>query len=233
MGEVVALHRGATTSDPDRGVAPAAVDGRRARRERGRLAVIDATFDLLREGHLPPPVDLVAARAGVSVASVFRYFGGQDDLQRQTVERFLERFSPLFEVPGLGEGPAPERIARFVDARLALFEAIGPIMRMGRLRAVEHPPLAEAVVDVRRRLAAQAAEHFAPELAGLGRAGADDVVALVDALASLEGWETMHRIHGRSHRQVRRAWITGLHAVLGVARPDATDRPSRGAARAR
>jgi AcrR family transcriptional regulator len=195
---------------------PARVDGRRARRERGREAVIDATFDLMREGHLLPSVDEVAARAGVSPASVFRYFGGQDDLQRQTIERFLERFAPLFEVPGLGEGGPGERIVRFVDARLALVEAIGPIMRVGRLRALEHPRIAEAVTQTRRRLADQVAVHFAPELAPRSPARADDVVACIDALASVEGWETQHRIHDRSRHQVRRAWIAGIHDLLGV-----------------
>ncbi len=50
------------------------VDGRRARRERGRIAVSDAVIDLAFEGNANPTAEQVAKRAGVSVASLFRYF---------------------------------------------------------------------------------------------------------------------------------------------------------------
>src|SRR5690606_23355552 len=46
---------------------PETYDGRRARRERGRQAVIDATLDLFLEGGERPTSEEVAARAGVSV----------------------------------------------------------------------------------------------------------------------------------------------------------------------
>ena len=59
------------------------IDGRRARRERGRSAVIDAAFALAEEGKIPLTTELVAERSGVSAASIFRYFDGLDDLQYQ------------------------------------------------------------------------------------------------------------------------------------------------------
>jgi AcrR family transcriptional regulator len=100
-------------------VDAAAVDGRRARRERGRVAVVDAMVDLIQEGVVPPGADAVAERAGVSVASVFRYFDGLADLQEAAMVRYFERYRERFEVPGLGEGDLDERIERLVRARLA------------------------------------------------------------------------------------------------------------------
>ena len=187
-------------------------DGRRARRERGRLAVIDAMFELLQEGKVPPGTDAIAERAGVSVASIFRYFEGIEDLQLQTLERFRERFGPLISAPI--EGELPDRITGFVDARLDLYEQAGAIMAVGRLRALEHPPLVEAAARTRGSLADQVRATFVVETAGHAPARAADLVAVVDALTSLESWDVMHKTHARSRAQIARAWCRGIAALV-------------------
>lgn len=194
----------------------AKIDGRRARRARGRDAVIDAVFTLLQQGQLRPDVDAVAERAGVSVSSVFRYFDNLDDLYRATIERYFDQFAPLFAVPATGQGPLDDRIARFVDARLALYQAIGPIARAARARAGDHPHLAHTLQDTRVMLAGQVREHFAPELSSRTSARADDLVALIDSLTSFEAWDLLTGSHRRTRPQVRRAWRAGLEALTGV-----------------
>lgn len=194
------------------------VDGRRARRERGRIAVVDAAFDLLQAGRIPPPVDEVAARSGVSVATVFRYFDGLADLQLQALARFRDRFDPLLTVPRLGVGDRQGRIDRFVVARLALYERAGTIMTLGRLRSLETPSLAAAGTEVRSLLRAQVVEHFAAELGPLPPARRDDLAAVVSTLTSVEAWWSLRHEHDRTDRQIRRAWRDALDAVL----PDTT-----------
>lgn len=195
----------------------ATVDGRRARRERNRTAVIDAMFELIGEGHLPPPVDALSERAGVSVSSVFRYFDSLDDLLQQTVTRYFERFAPLFEVPTASDGDLDARVAALVEARLDLYEAIGPIARMARIRAADRPQLATVLAETRRAMEAQVRAHFAADLAGRATADADDLVALVDSLTAFEAWDLLTGTHGRDRLLVRRAWLAGLHALLGGA----------------
>jgi AcrR family transcriptional regulator len=197
---------------------PTPIDGRRARRERGRLAVIDAMFSLLQDGKFPVTAELVADRAGVSVASVFRYFDGLDDLQLQTFERFRERFEPLLAV-------APDartldgRVAAFVASRVNLYEQAGTIMAVGRLRALEHEPLVAASAEMRALLAAQVRSVFGPDV-GTAGAGAD-AVAVIDALTSLESWDVMRKTHSRSQRQIEQAWRRGIGAVITEwAQPD-------------
>ena len=189
-------------------------DGRRARRERNRVAVVDAMFALLQDGHLPPSAELIAERAGVSVSSVFRYFDDLDDLQRETIDRYFERFAPLFVVPDIGVGSLDDRVGRYVDARLALYEATEPIARMARFRAVEEGLIARSLADTRARLAAQVRTHFAPELASMTPAAADDATALVDSLTAFEAWDLLRVGHGRSRVQIRRAWVRGIRALL-------------------
>ena len=189
-------------------------DGRRARRERNRVAVIDALFELLTEGSFPPAVDDIAARANVSVSSVFRYFENLDDLHGQTIERYFERFAALLEVPAVPDGDLDDRIAALVDARLDLYETIAPIARMARLRAADQPRIAASLAETRHRFTDQVRGHFEPDLRGRDRAEADDRVALVDACTAFEAWDLLQGTHGRSRRLIRRAWVLGLRAVL-------------------
>lgn len=170
--------------------------------------------DLVREGNLPPTADAVAERAGVSIASLFRYFDDLDELQLHTVARFLERFAPAFEVPAIGEGPARDRIDRFVRARIALHESIAPMARLARARAVDRPNLARSLHDMRERQATQVRAHFAAELATVTPARQDDLVGVVTALTGFESWDLQHHDLGRSRTQLVRAWSDALAALL-------------------
>ncbi|MEO2165398.1 MAG: TetR/AcrR family transcriptional regulator, partial [Acidimicrobiales bacterium] len=76
--------------------APQPIDGRRARSQRGRLATLEAMIDLINEGHAPPTAQQVAQRAGISVATLFRYFETLEDLRQYATQQCLERFAHLF-----------------------------------------------------------------------------------------------------------------------------------------
>jgi AcrR family transcriptional regulator len=199
---------------PELAEAGASLDGRRARRERNRAAVADAMLELLLAGEAPPLVEHVADRAGVSPASVFRYFEGIDDLVREAVERYFDRYASLFDVPQLGDGTQHERIERFVTARLRLHHTTAPIARAARRRADIHPAIAERLDDIRRQFAQQVRTQFAPELRAMPRGRADDVASMIDALTAFESWDLQTTSHARSDRLVRRAWLHAIAALL-------------------
>ncbi len=180
------------------------IDGRRARRERSRNAVIDAAFALAEEGKLPLTTELVAERSGVSAASIFRYFDGLDDLQYQAYGRFRDRYAPLVQT--IAGGARTERIEAFVGSRLDLFEQAGAIMALGRLRALEHQPLLEASTEVKAALAEQVRGTFAAETAGASPARSAELVAIIDAITSPEAWDVLRRSHSRSRTQIARTW---------------------------
>jgi TetR/AcrR family transcriptional regulator of autoinduction and epiphytic fitness len=190
------------------------IDGRRARRERSRVAVVDAVFALVRDGKIPPTAEDVAARAGVSVSSVFRNFDGLDDMQRQAFDVFSERFAHLFEVAALRDVARADRIGGHVRARLELFETAGPMMYIARHRALDHQPMADAVGRNRLVLADQTRANFAPEVGQLTPSEAANLVAVIDSLTSPEAYEVMGAANSRSHRQIGRAWTTALTSLL-------------------
>jgi AcrR family transcriptional regulator len=190
------------------------LDGRRARRERGRLAVIDAIVDLVFEGELPPSAERIAERAGVSVASIFRYFETLDEMRRVTAQRYFDRYAELFAIPDIGEGTLAERIDRFVAARVRLHETTEPMARFARLRSAEHDTLADTLRLVRATRADQVRLQFDPELSSMPRAARDDVVATVSTLTSFEAWEHFRHDHARSGPRIHRAWSQALHRML-------------------
>lgn len=190
-------------------------DGRRARRDRNRQAVVDAAFALIVEGKIPPSADAVAERAGVSVSSIFRNFDGVGDLQQQALELFAERYSHfLLAVPAPGTD-LDGRIACFVGNRLALYQQAHPLLALARARAFDHDTLVEAVARNRATLADQTRACFSPELAPLTPSDAAALVAIVDSLTSPEGFELMTRTHARTREQIAAAWTSALHTLTG------------------
>jgi AcrR family transcriptional regulator len=197
--------------------------------------VIDAVVDLLHEGFAPPATADVTERAGVSEATLFRYFESIDDLQLQATERFLATHAHLFEIPREGVGDRSARIDRFVKARSTLWATIAPVARLGRARAFDHPGMDAFLRSARRSQYEQIARHFAPELAERSAAGRDDLVAAIATLTSFEAFDVQWRDLERTPTQVRRAWRTALRALLGDtadttpagSRSDEADPPTR------
>lgn len=190
------------------------IDGRRARRERSRAAVIDAVFVLVRHGKVPPTAEDVDEQAGVSVSSIFRNFDGLDDMQREAFDVFRERYVHLFDAMVDTDAPRSERVAKHVRARLDLLTVAGPMMQIARQRALDYQPIAEGVGRGRSQLSDQARAHFASEAAQLSPAGAANLLAVIDAMTSPEAYEVLQAAHGRSDRQISRSWNCSLTAIL-------------------
>jgi AcrR family transcriptional regulator len=192
------------------------LDGRRAWRDRNRLAVVDALLDLYAEGNLRPGALEVAERSGVSRRSVFRYFDDRDDLDRAAIERQQERVRHLLEIPAIGEGALSGRIARLAEQRVALFEQVQPAARVSRARAPFHKVIAEELEQSRRFLTRQVERQLAPELAGMDEIARGETLAVADALCSFETYDFL-RGRGLDSAKVGAAIGRGLAALFGRA----------------
>lgn len=170
--------------------------------------------DLIQSGHAPPTAQEVAERAGVSPSSLFRYFADLDELRAHTIRRFMDRYDDLFQIPSIGGGPLDQRVTRYVAARVRLHDAVAPVGRLARARSLEHPELAAALDDVRHFQADQTRLHFAPELAARAPAARVDLVGSLTTLTSFESWDQLRTGMGRTGRQVQRAWVAGVRALL-------------------
>src|SRR5580765_6106242 len=97
------------------------VDGRVARSQRSRDAVVQAMLALLREGHERPAAELVAARAGVSMRTLFRHVEDLDELFAAAVDAQGRRLRDLHRAPPQS-GSLAQRINAVVRHRSRLYE---------------------------------------------------------------------------------------------------------------
>jgi AcrR family transcriptional regulator len=206
----------ALPSEPGPHESTVQTDGRRAARERNRLAVVDALLDLYAEGNLRPDAQEVAARSGVSRRSVFRYFDDRDDLDRTAIERQQQRVWHLVEIPAVGEGPLDARIARIAEQRVALFRALRPAARVARLRAPFYPVIAEQLEQSRQLYALQVELQFAPELNAMAPPARAETLAAADASCSFETYDFLgaRGLDPATIAGVMRRALTGLFGGL-------------------
>ncbi len=179
-------------------------------------AVLDTAFEIFMDGTERPTATEIAERAGVSTSSLFRYFSSLDDLRAQVAARFLEDHRDLLD-PDLPPGAEYEaRIRLFVDLRIRAATTLGPMSRRLQGRAIDEPSLAPIQSHFRALLAKQVTTHFGPELGSAGPARRSDLIAVVDAMTSMEAFGILSDTHGRTEAQVRRSWRAAVAAVLSA-----------------
>lgn len=172
-------------------------DGRRARRDRNKVRVLDAVIELFSEDQLVPSAHAVAARSGVSLRSIYRYFDDQDGLLRAAIDRHFERMAPLATITELGEGDLDTRIERLVTARLRLYRAVAPTARAARAGRHADNLIGREVARARHALLRQVEQHFAPELDALTAEERHATLAAVDVLcqhAALDHLDLQRRL---------------------------------------
>jgi AcrR family transcriptional regulator len=194
--------------------ATEAVDGRTARRDRNRIAVLDAVLELFSEGDLLPSPDDVARRSGVSLRSVYRYVADADDLIRSAIDRSLEKVGPLFLIAELGTGSFAHRLEAFLDARMQVYEAIAATARASRLAASRSEVIRDQLESGRRVMRTQLERQFTPELDRLDDQPRDAVLAAADALTQIETIDLYRHNRGLSSQQTREMLQVALRALF-------------------
>ncbi len=196
------------------------VDGRTARRTRGRDRVLDAIITLFTEGDLDPGPEQIAEHAGVSARTVYRYFEDRADLVRAAIARHFERIAPLAEVPHLGEGTLEERIDRLVTTRVELFDAVAAAYRAASAKAATDGIIAERIAVTRAALGEQAELQFQTELDALGERDRSARAAAVELLLSLDSLDALRRTRHLSADRTVAVLTDALRALLdGSATP--------------
>jgi AcrR family transcriptional regulator len=201
-----------TATGPQPGVE--STDGRLARRDRNRAAVLDAMIALFSEGDLDPTPERVAGRAGISPRSVYRYFDDREALLRAAISHQLDGVWHLYILHRIGEGPLEARVADFVGHRVRLYEVVGAAARATRLRAVTDDLLREQLELTRRALREQIEKQFALELDALPARTRRARVAAVDALCEFEALDHYRLHRGFSTTDTEALLVDALGALL-------------------
>ena len=183
-----------------------AIDGRTARRNRNRDAVLDALIELADESNDEPTIERIAERAGVSYRSVYRYFDDRTDLMLSAITRVMGNLWSIFDVENLGHGPLDERIEQLTTVRVAAYRRLAPLARTAVHRRANEPAVAEGYDRVREYLREQLAQQFEPELAAMAVPESKLVLAALDTMFQFESLDYLANHDGMTD--------TALIAVL-------------------
>ncbi|NND66328.1 MAG: TetR/AcrR family transcriptional regulator [Halioglobus sp.] len=185
-----------------------APDGRRARSERSRQAIIEALHSLITEGTLIPTAQQVSERAGVGIRSVFRHFSDMESLFVMADEHSRAQYQNLF-AGGNRDGSLQERIEHAVEQHAVAYEAVGNVFSSTRAQLWRYDILQEQYARVQRQIRKDL-EDWLPELKDLS----GDRREMVDMLASFESWNRLREIQGQSRKTSVRLLTDLLRTVI-------------------
>lgn len=185
-------------------------DGRVLRGEQNRRAILDAMYELVREGALRPTAEQVAERAGVGTRTVFRHFADMEGLHAEMADRLESEVAPLLEAP-LATGSPAQRARALVERRAALFERIANFKRSGNLQRLDSKVIQRRHAQMPRR----ERETLLAALPELARAP-EPLREAADLVTSFEAWDRL-RVDQRLGRE--RAEAAVEHALLALLTP--------------
>ena len=195
-------------------------DGRVARGQRTREAVIDALLDLYAEGNLTPTIEDIAGRVGRTTRSIYHHFQDKEALAVAMADRQLNEHRELFAARRI-KGTRAIRIDGIANHRAELFEAVAPARRSALVRMHVSPEITKQQTDLAAHLRGQLARTFEPELAALDTNAAAEVLDLLDLHTSWETWDRLRTWQNLSVDRSRQL-ISGLLGRALKHRPNNT-----------
>jgi len=171
-----------------------ALDGRRLRSERSRLAIIEAALALQEEGVLVPTAQQISDRAGVGIRSFFRHFEDMETLFEATDDHIRDSYEVLF-LGGDRDGTLEERIDHAVDRHANAYESVSNIVQGTHAQLWRYEILRKKYARNQRGLRNDL-DDWLPELKSVSR----DIRESIDAITSFEMWHRLRYHQGMSKK---------------------------------
>lgn len=189
------------------------VDGRTARAQRTRDAIVGACVALVDAGDYRPTAPRIADEAGVSVRSVFQHFDDLETLFAMVAERAISNLTGLIK-PIDTDLPLAERVQTFVAQRAQLLEAVTPIRRAAAVHAPFSPGIQARVAAGHEFFRSEVGTVFGRELDADPR-DRELVLGMLDVAASWTSWEQLRTLDGLDVDGAGEVVAALLLAILG------------------
>jgi AcrR family transcriptional regulator len=190
------------------------IDGRTARAQRTRAAIVDAHLGLLARGDLKPTGERIAEAAGVSLRTLWTSFKDMETLFAAAGQRLIERQLEVFK-PVDVHMPLRQRVDAFCRQRARMLEILAPAARA----AVLYEPFSAALRRNRTielgRVRDEISVLFAIELADASGGGEELRHALV-ATSTFACWSVLRDQLGLSVDAAREVMTRTVDALLGA-----------------
>lgn len=194
-------------------------DGRSARRERNRDAVIDALVALTKEGADEPSIDDIADRAGVSYRSVYRYFTDRSEMMEAATDRAMAWLQPKLinaSGPVLTGDPADDRIDSIVNARVEMYGQIADMVRATMVQSFSNRKINDVFVSSRNLSRRQIAMRFEAELNEFDERERQLRITAMDQVLSFQAIDYVMHERGHTSEELVRYLRGALRAALLV-----------------
>jgi AcrR family transcriptional regulator len=194
-------------------------DGRSARRERNRDAVLDALVELTTEGAADPSIDDIADRAGVSYRSVYRYFKDRSEMMDAATDRAMAWIQPLvMKASGDAKStdPLDHRIDAMVDARVELYFQIADMVRAAMVQAFSNRKIHEHLQNARRISRGQIHDQFHNELKEFTPRECELRITSIDQVLSFQAIDYVMHERNHSREELERYLRGAIRAALTI-----------------
>ena len=142
---------------------------------------------MLEEGNLTPTSAEVAARAGLSARSMFRYFDDVADLHQEAVIRITARVAPMLEALAIDPSkPLQQRVDGIARTLDRLYGTVRTSALAARLRAPGSEEFTRQIVDARKIVRAYLQTTFGPELQSRPARARHTLLAALEVWCSFE-----------------------------------------------
>jgi TetR/AcrR family transcriptional regulator of autoinduction and epiphytic fitness len=200
-------------------VAQVRVDGRTARAQRTRRAMVDALLALIAEGDLMASPERIVERAGVSLRTLWTNFKDLEGLYAAANLRLIEIQRETYE-PIAATGPLSQRIRAFCEQRGRLLEMAAPAQRASQLRLPYSAQLRRNRAVHYRRMTDEVDAVFPDELALSSLEERDQLVRALAVNTGSAAWTMLRDELGLSQPDATEVMIRSVSALLCPAPPD-------------
>ncbi|ROO58828.1 TetR family transcriptional regulator [Micromonospora sp. Llam0] len=198
--------------------APGRVDGRSARAERTRAAIVEAHLALISEGDLRPTGERIAERAGISLRTLWTNFKDMETLFEASGEEVLRQQEAAYR-PISPNLPLAKRVDAYCRQRARLLQLIAPSARAAQMREPLSPQLHRNRLKHIDRVRAEVEQLFAVELDRAG-AGREQLVQAVTVASMWSAWSMLRDGLGLGVDQARAVMARTVGALLSTGSGD-------------
>ncbi|MET8267481.1 TetR/AcrR family transcriptional regulator [Micromonospora arida] len=194
------------------------VDGRTARAERTRAAIVEAHLALISEGDLRPTGERIAERAGISLRTLWTNFKDMETLFEASGAEVLRQQDAAYRPISTGL-PLAKRVDAYCRQRARLLQLIAPSARAAQMREPVSEQLHRNRLKHIERVRDEVEELFAVELAEAGPGREQLLNALVVA-STWQSWSMLRYGLGLGVDQARAVMARTVGALLAEVAPD-------------
>ncbi|MGC4850978.1 TetR/AcrR family transcriptional regulator [Micromonospora sp. DT15] len=194
------------------------VDGRTARAERTRAAIVEAHLALISEGDLRPTGERISERAGISLRTLWTNFKDMETLFEASGAEVLRQQDAAHRPisPGL---PLAKRVDAYCRQRARLLQLIAPSARAAQMREPVSEQLHRNRLKHIERVRDEVEELFAVELAEAG-AGREQLLNALVVASTWQSWSMLRYGLGLGVDQARAVMARTVGALLAEVAPD-------------